>query len=45
MYGKIIFWDLKQLAEFLAEFTGQTAKFVVSQDGSNRWVLEFTGGY
>jgi hypothetical protein len=46
MDGKIIFWDLLQLAEFLAHFTGKsTAKFVVSQDGNSRWVLEFTGGF
>ena len=45
MDGKIIFWDLKQLADFLKEFSGSTAKFIVSQDTNQRWVLEFTGGY
>jgi hypothetical protein len=45
MDGTITFWDLSQLAEFLKEFTGSTAKFTVTQDGSNRWVLTFTGGF
>jgi hypothetical protein len=45
MYGTITFYDLKQLAEFLGEFTGQTAKFEVHQDSNGRWVLTFTGGY
>ena len=45
MDGKIYFWDLKQLAEFLEHFVGNTAKFEVKQDGSNRWVLVFTGGF
>ena len=45
MDGKIYFLDLKQLSDFLTEFTGSTAKFEVRQDGSGRWVLEFTGGF
>lgn len=45
MNGKIYFYDLKQLAEFLREFTGSTAIFEVKQEGTGRWVLEFTGGF
>jgi hypothetical protein len=44
MRGKIFFDDLAELAEFLREFHGATALFVVNKAGS-RWVLEFTGGY
>ena len=45
MSGKITFNDLKDLAEFLNHFVGSTAIFDVKQDGSMRWVLEFTGGF
>jgi hypothetical protein len=45
MNGKIYFYDLKQLADFLREFTGSTATFEVKQDSSGRWVLEFLGGF
>lgn len=37
--------DLKQIAEFLSHFTGNTAKFEVKQDTSERWVLTFLGGF
>ena len=42
--GKITFYNLEQLAEFLKEFTGSSATFEVGQDTSMRWVLRFTGG-
>jgi hypothetical protein len=45
MNGTITFWDLKQLAEFLSHFVGNTALFEVKQDSVNRWVLTFTGGF
>lgn len=45
MSGKIYFWSLRELAEFLKEFTGSTATFEVKQDSSKRWVLEFLGGF
>jgi len=45
MNGKIYFYDLKQLAEFLSHFTGATAIFEVKQETVGRWVLEFLGGF
>lgn len=45
MNGKIYFYDLKQLSEFLKEFTGSTAIFEVHENSSCRWVLEFKGGF
>jgi hypothetical protein len=44
MYGKITFNNATQLAEFLKEFTGSTAVFVVRTYGDT-YELEFTGGY
>jgi hypothetical protein len=45
MNGSIFFYDLKQLADFLKEFTGSTATFEVKQEGAGRWVLTFQGGF
>jgi len=46
MNGTIKFNDLKELAEFLINFAGSTAKFEVMQDmTTKRWILTFTGGY
>ncbi len=45
MNGKIYFYDLNQLSDFLKSFVGSTATFEVKQDGSNRWVLTFLGGF
>jgi hypothetical protein len=46
MNGRITFWELKDLAEFLKAFTGSTATFEVNQDqNTKRWVLEFKEGY
>jgi hypothetical protein len=45
MNGKIYFNDLNQLGTFLRFFTGSTAIFEVKQEGTGRWVLEFTGGF
>jgi hypothetical protein len=44
MYGKITFRNVRELAEFLKEFSGSTAKFVVKNYGEE-YELEFTGGY
>lgn len=45
MNGRIKFWNLEQVAEFLKAFTGSTATFEVWQDQqTKRWVLEFSGG-
>jgi hypothetical protein len=46
MNGRIKFFDLNQLAEFLKAFTGSTATFEVWQDQvTKRWILEFSEGY
>lgn len=46
MNGKIKFFDLTQLAEFLKAFAGSTATFEVWQEqNTGRWILEFQGGY
>jgi hypothetical protein len=46
MNGKIIFWDLRDLADFLKAFTGSTAIFEVTQDqNTKRWILQFNEGY
>lgn len=45
MKGKIYFYDMEQLVEFLKCFIGCTATFEVKQDNYGRWVLEFTGGF
>ena len=44
MNGKITFETLKELAEFLKNFTGSSSLFEVAK-GQNQWLLEFTGGY
>jgi hypothetical protein len=44
MNGKITFETLKELAEFLKNFTGSSSLFEVTK-GQNQWLLEFTGGY
>lgn len=56
MNQKIIFHDLKSLAEFMKVFVGvtqpengvsinpSTATFTVQKESGN-WVLNFTGGY
>lgn len=46
MNGKIKFFDLRQLADFLKEFAGSTAIFEVRQEqNTGYWILEFTGGH
>jgi len=46
MNGRIKFFDLKQLADFLKEFTDSTAVFEVWQEqNTGRWILEFSGGH
>jgi len=45
MDGKITFDNISDLAEFLTEFTGCTAKFIVEKISETKWVLTFTGGY
>lgn len=46
MNGTIIFWDLRDLADFLKAFTGSTAMFTVTQNSNNKsWVLTFNEGY
>jgi hypothetical protein len=45
MDGTINFDNLADLATFLKEFTGCTAKFTVEKIGETKWVLTFTGGY
>ena len=44
MDGVIIFASTAELAEFLKEFCGCTAKFTVSKD-PHFWVLKFDGGF
>lgn len=46
MNGRIKFFDLAQLADFLKAFTGSTATFEVWQEqNTGRWILEFSDGY
>ena len=44
MDGDIVFKSLAEVAEFLKEFCGCTAKFTVAKD-AQFWVLKFTGGF
>lgn len=45
MNGKIHFYELEDLVEFLKAFTGCTATFEVKKTGGSHWVLEFLGGF
>lgn len=51
MHGDVHFESTEELAEFLREFTGSTATFVVRKAAPNTgisggaWVLTFTGGH
>lgn len=44
MNGEIVFANAEELAKFLKEFTGSSATFKVTYDGSE-YVLTFDGGY
>lgn len=45
MDGTIYFNDSLELAEFLKEFVGCTAKFEVTRHGTIGWKLTFLGGF
>lgn len=45
MNGTIYFSDSKELAEFLVHFTGNTATFEVTRNGSCGWKMTFLGGF
>ncbi len=45
MDGTINFDNLADLAAFLKEFTGCTAKFTIWKVSETKWTLNFTGGY
>ena len=44
MDGYIVFASVGELADFLKEFCGCTAKFSVKK-GASFWILKFDGGF
>lgn len=44
MYGTIVFTELSDLVEFLAEFTGKSTAVFTVHRVENRWEMKFEGG-